>query len=92
MEEANARVMAEATKSLDALQSKLELKELQVDDILKGIDLAADATLPTLLLVGLTLTACAVSQPSSSVPIDLPPLPAKLVSVSCVPTTLPNRR
>lgn len=42
-EAANRRAMEEATKALDTLNQKLELKELQVDDILKGIDLAADA-------------------------------------------------
>lgn len=35
------------------------------------------------------LAACAVSQPSSSVGINLPTLPAKLITVSCAPTTLP---
>ena len=36
------------------------------------------------------LTACAVSQPSSSVPVDLPPLPVRYMTVSCVPTVLPK--
>ena len=41
-EAANRRAMEEATKALDALNQKLELKELQVGDVLKAIDLAAD--------------------------------------------------
>lgn len=41
-EAANRKAMEEATKALDALQQKLELKELQVDDVLKALDLAAD--------------------------------------------------
>jgi uncharacterized protein HemX len=42
-EAANRKVMEEATKALDTLQRQLELKQLQVDDVLKAIDLAADA-------------------------------------------------
>lgn len=42
-EAANRKAMEEATKALAALQQKLELKELQVDDVLKALDLAADA-------------------------------------------------
>lgn len=37
------------------------------------------------------LTACAGSTPSTRATIDLPPLPARLVSVSCTPTTLPEK-
>ncbi len=40
---ANKKAAQEAAKKLDELTKQLELKELQVDDILKGIDLAADA-------------------------------------------------
>lgn len=43
-----------------------------------------------LALVASMLTGCAVSTPSARASIDLPPLPAKLVSVSCMPTTLPE--
>ena len=38
-----------------------------------------------------TLTACAGLTPSSSVGINLPALPSKLISVSCQPSTLPGR-
>lgn len=37
------------------------------------------------------LQACAVSPPSSSVGVDLPALPSRLVTTSCAPTTLPDR-
>lgn len=37
------------------------------------------------------LTACAVSQPSSSVAINLPALPTKFTQTSCSPTTLPAK-
>lgn len=43
LEAANKKVTDEAAKKLDELANQLELKDLQVDDILKGIDLAADA-------------------------------------------------
>lgn len=38
-----------------------------------------------------TLTACAVSTPSASVGVHLPALPAALISVSCQPSTLPEK-
>lgn len=41
-EAANDKVMQQATKALDALQQKLELKDIQLDDYLKGLALAAD--------------------------------------------------
>jgi hypothetical protein len=41
-EAANRKAMEEATKALDALQQKLELKDIQLDDYLKAVDLAAD--------------------------------------------------
>lgn len=42
-EAANQRAISEAAKKLDAVTRELELKDLQVDDILKALDLAADA-------------------------------------------------
>lgn len=42
-ETANARVMADATKALDDLQKKIELKDIQLDDYLKALGFAADA-------------------------------------------------
>jgi hypothetical protein len=42
-EAANRKAMEEATKALDDLQQKLELKDIQLDDYLKAVDLAADA-------------------------------------------------
>ena len=40
--------------------------------------------------MSIALTACAVSAPSKSVPIDLPPLPTRYMTVSCMPTVLPK--
>lgn len=37
------------------------------------------------------LAACAVSPPSSSVGVDLPALPSRLIQTSCKPTLLPDR-
>lgn len=44
-----------------------------------------------LLLAASMLTACAVSQPSSSVAINLPALPAKFTQTTCSPATLPAK-
>lgn len=42
-ETANQNAANEAAKKLDDLEKKLNLKDIQLDDYLKGIDLAADA-------------------------------------------------
>lgn len=41
-EEANRKAIDEAAKKLDDLEQQLQLKDLQLDDYLKALDLAAD--------------------------------------------------
>jgi uncharacterized membrane protein len=42
MEEANRKAISDAEQKLDAARKQLELKDAQLDDYLKALDLAAD--------------------------------------------------